>query len=253
MLKQRHLLPTVAGVKPWQRQPAEPLSLSCVWKSAVKQKEVRNFMRWTAFLLVGLLAALVVPALARQALAADEPTAISADKTPQVEKAPGARAGAAVAPRMRQRAMAQQRQRLADARVQALAKRFGLNEKQQQTIKGAARRLMQARRVARLRLSKVMRLAQARDGQETELTQALAEFRKAKANVDRVQQAVDRRLRRELKLSGRPRLEAALLSAGILDNGLGGPAVGPSRLPAGRRAVGAHRRAARGSALRPTD
>lgn len=181
-------------------------------------------MRLTVLMLVGLVGALAVPALAQQPGAFPGPTFVGADD-PFVELAatdggqpfagPGG-PGAAWGPGPGQGR---------GGRPGRLAERLGLTDEDKQIIKDAVKPLREARQAARRQLLQVLRLAVAGEGQEDKLTQALAEFRTAKDNLDAVQRQVDETLRTGLNLATRPRVEAALLALGILDNGFGVPLI----------------------------
>lgn len=175
-------------------------------------------MKLVLALVVGTLTGLAVPVLAQAPVADGGVALVSPDEVSAGVMAPGAWLIAAGGP-------GAQRQQQAGPLANLLGKRLGLTDEDKTAIKDAVKQLREAKQALRQKLVQVLRLAAAKDGKEEELKQALAEFSEAKEKMDAVQREVEGKLRNNLKIAERPRVEAALLALGILDNGLGGPAL----------------------------
>lgn len=182
-------------------------------------------MKLTVLVMVGMVSAgLVVPALAEEPVAATAHAVVAATETPE-EIAPNS-SDPAPEPSAPGKAW-RQGQPHPGALLGLFGQRLGLSDEDKKAIKDAAKELQKARQAARQKLAAVLRPALAKKGKEEELSRTLAEFREAKEKLEAVQREVDRRLREQLKLSEGPRVEAALLLLGILDNGLGRTAFRP--------------------------
>ena len=120
-----------------------------------------------------------------------------------------------------------------------LAEKLGLTEEDEGVIKEAAKEIKEARQGARLALIQTLKVARDKASSDEQIEQAVSQFEDAKKNLESAQRDAEAKLRSGLHLGDRPRLEAALLGLGILDNGMGGPAFKPAGkpVPKGRAAM----------------
>lgn len=198
-------------------------------------------MKLVLALVVVIFTGLALPALAQAPVADEGVGVVSADEVSAGIVAPADLLVAAGVP------VAQRQQQVAPL-ANLLGKRLGLTDEDKAAIKDAVKQLREAKQALRQKLAGALRLAGAKEGKEEELRQALAEFSAAKEKMEAVQGEVDQKLRRDLKVAERPRVEAALLTLGVLDNGLGGPALQPQ---VGTRPLLRQRRGMRGPAMGP--
>ena len=102
-------------------------------------------------------------------------------------------------------------------RMQAMAERIGLNEKEQAAVQKSIEAKFKARQALQTELDKLREVAFGGQSAEQQLTQAVAQYTKAMAKYRQALQAEDTALSGQLSLRSRSRC----LTEGVLENELG--------------------------------